>query len=543
MGRRTATGLAAAGVLGLVLWGALTPFRADAPPVGLTKASAVAVARTALDDRGVTLDGSWRELPSVVGDVGLADRFVWQEGGPETYRSVIGNHIEAPHWLVRYARFEGDVAERAEEYLVHVDSKGRAFRVQHRLPEERGGATLARDEARALASEAIRSTLGLEPSSLREVSAEPSERPSRRDWDFTFEDPAVSVGGAGEARLAVTIAGDEVVDVFPHVHVPEEWQRGQQERFALNALVSNLCGLPVGLGLLAAAVAGLVGWSRGRFARATFVAAFLGLAAVLALRVLNAWPVLSASFGTSQPWTTQAVMGVGAGLIGAVFFAALLALVSGFGHRWLPATDPTPRATTLLRGAALGAVWASLSAAVFAAGPSPAPLWGSLTGAGRTVPWIGTTLEAIQGWAMQTLLLLLLVGLASALSRGGGARRVASSLLLLVSGFVLAGAGGVEGVGAWLISGLATGLTLWLSYLLVLRFQPSLVPIASAAMTMLVLVREAVLAAYPGATVGAALAIVALGAAGLWWTERLDRDTRRAAGTPVTWRLVERPRT
>ncbi len=83
---------------------------------------------------------------------GLADLFVWQEGGPETYRSVIGSHIEAPHWQVRYARFEGDVVERAEEYLVHVDSEGRAFRIQHQLPEGRPGASLPREEARDLAS-------------------------------------------------------------------------------------------------------------------------------------------------------------------------------------------------------------------------------------------------------------------------------------------------------------------------------------------------------------------------------------------------------
>jgi membrane protease YdiL (CAAX protease family) len=533
VGRRTATGLAAAGVLGLLLWGFLTPFHADAPPIGITRANAVAAARAALEERGVTLDGSWKQLPSVGGDVGLADLFVWQEGGPETYRSVIGSHIEAPHWQVRYARFEGDVVERAEEYLVHVDSNGQVFRVQHRLPERRPGASLPREDARVLAADAIRSTLGLDPSALREVSAEPSEHPARRDWTFTFEDPAVSVGGDGEARLAVTIAGDEVVDVFRHVHVPEEWQRGEQEHLALSTLISNVCGFPVGLGLLAAAVAGLVRWSRGRFARPTFVAVFLGLAAVLALSVLNAWPVMSAGFSTSQPWTTQALMGVGAGLIGAVFFAALLGLVAGFVHRWLPPTVPTSRATTLLRGAALGAVWAGLAAVALAVAPSRAPLWSSLTAAGGALPWIGTALEALRSWVMQTLLLLLLVGGASALSRGGGARRLASPLLLIGSGLILFGAGGPQPFSTWLVSGLLAGATLWLSYELVLRFEPSLVPIATAAMTVLALAREAALGAYPGAASGAALAIVALGGVSFWWAGRLERDTRAPEDAPA----------
>ncbi len=526
MERGTAIGLAVAGAFGVVLWGAFTPFRADAPALGVTKPTAVAAARAALEDRGVALDRSWKELPVVGGDVGLADRFVWQEGGPETYRSVIGSHLEAPHWRVRYARFEGDIADRAEEYVVHVDSEGRAFRIEHRLPEERAGESLSREEARDLAGNAIRSVLGLDPSSLREVSAEPAERPSRRDWSFTFEDPSVRVGGAGEARLDVALAGDEVADVFRHVHVPEEWRRAEQDRSTLSALVSNVCGFPVGLGLFAAAVAGLVGWSRRRFARPAFAAALLGLLVLFTLRVLNAWPVLSASFSTAQPWPTQALIGVGAGLIGAVFLAVLLALAAGFVHRWLPTGAATPAATTALRGAALGAVWAGLAAVIVAVGPSPAPLWGSVGPAGTAVPLMGPALEATRGWVVQTLLLLLLVGLAGALSRGGGARRVASSALLVTSGLVLSGAGGVEGAGAWLISGLAAGAVLWLSYVVVLRFQPSLVPLATAVLVILSLAREAALDPYPGAWVGAVLAMVVLGAVALGWTRRLEGDAQ-----------------
>jgi membrane protease YdiL (CAAX protease family) len=521
---RTVVGLLTAGALGLVLWGALTPFRADAPPVELTRSEALAAARATLDERGVTLDDSWRELPSVAGDVGLADRFVWQSGGPEVYRAVVGSHIEAPHWQVRYARFEGDVVERAEEHVVHVDNTATAFRVQHALPEGRAGAALSREEARERVSSAIGSTLGIEPSELREVSAEPAERPSRRDWSFVLEDPGVSLGETGEARLAVTLAGDEVTDVFRHVHVPEEWQRAELERASLGAIVTNVCGFPVGLGLLAGAVAGLVGWSRGRFARGTFALVFGGLLLVLVLRVLNAWPLLAASFDTTQPWGQQALIGVGGGLVAAGFFAALLALIAGFVHRWLPPADPAPVAARLLRGAALGTAWAGVSAVATAFTPAVDPLWAALSSAGTTLPWIGPALEAIRGWAIQTLVLLLLVGLAGRVTRGGTSRLGAGAALLVLSGLVLSGAGGVETLGLWLISGLGTGVVLWLSWLLVLRVQPSVLPAATAAMGVLVLFRESALAAWPGASTGAALAVALLGALAVWWVGRIDAD-------------------
>jgi hypothetical protein len=127
---------------------------------------------------------------------------------------------------------------------------------------------------------------------------------------------------------------------------------------------------------------------------------------------------------------------------------------------------------------------------------------------------------------MGTLLLLLLVGLAKWLSRGGAGRRLLTPLMLVASGLILHGAGGPQPSTTWLITGLATGVALWLSYQLVLRFQPSLVPLATAVVGLLALGREAVWDAYPGATPGAVLAMVALGVLGVWWTGRLDRDAR-----------------
>jgi len=110
---------------------------------------------------------------------------------------------------------------------------------------------------------------------------------------------------------------------------------------------------------------------------------------------------------------------------------------------------------------------------------------------------------------------------------------VASSLLLIASGPILYGAGGMQPLSTWLIAGLAMGVTLWLSYALVLRFQPTLVPIATAVMTIFALVREAALGAYPGARVGAVLAMAVLGLVGVWWTGRLERDTRSSEPPPA----------
>ena len=140
-------------------------------------------------------------------------KFVWREAGATPIAQLVGNTLAPPLWEVRYATFDGDVAERAEEWRVTIDGDGAVRQVRHALPEARPGARLSRDEAlRARASARCASDFGLDPAALKLTSA-PSEKraPARTDWTFTFADPRVDVGKDGEARVVVSIAGDEVV--------------------------------------------------------------------------------------------------------------------------------------------------------------------------------------------------------------------------------------------------------------------------------------------------------------------------------------------
>ena len=81
----------------------------------------------------------------------LWHRFVWREAGPGAYRALVGNALAPPLWEVRFARFDGDVVERAEEWRVAVAGNGDVRQVVHRLPEGRPGANLERPAAEALA--------------------------------------------------------------------------------------------------------------------------------------------------------------------------------------------------------------------------------------------------------------------------------------------------------------------------------------------------------------------------------------------------------
>lgn len=522
--------LLAAGVLGLIAWTSTTSFTSDVPPVVVSREAARAAAREALGGRGIDPGSQSRVLTATGGDPFGADPFVWEEAGADTYRQVVGRFLEAPHWRVRYARFEGDVAERAEELTVHVSGDGEPYRVERRLPEDRPGPRLEIEAARRLALDSIAEDVGLDTGRLEEVSAEPAERPARRDWTFTFRDPSLSFGEAGEARVLVEIAGDDVLDVMPHVFVPEDWRREAQERAAMSSLATIVCSMLFFGSLLVAMVVALIRWSRGAVAKATFVRVFAGLFVLLLLRAANDWPLTAFGFDTSRPFAAQTVLALGAGLVGAVFLSAIVALTCGMLHAAQAAPATTSGARRAVRGVALGLALVA-AAALGAALSASRPVWGDLAPAGSASSTFAVLAAALRSLALRGAFLLLAVTAASRLTGDFTRRRPLGLGLLLLAGVITVGGAGVRDVPAWLGSGIATGLVLCLAYVFAVRQQPSLLPFAVATLLGLSVLREGILGAYPGAPLAAGVALVALAAAAWWWSGRLESDARGDAPT------------
>ncbi|MDQ6621734.1 MAG: CPBP family intramembrane metalloprotease, partial [Pseudomonadota bacterium] len=264
--------LPALGLAGLVLWGISTPFRADVPTLPIGKSQAISVAERALAARGVTLDEQWRRFARVrlaPNESPQSDwhEFVWREGGRELYTKLMGGTLAPPLWEVRFARFTGDVVERAEEWRITVAGSGKVRQVRHVLPEGKPGPNLDRDAALALAERAVRTELEADPGKLRLVGAEQMQQPARRDWSFEFADPAVKIGEGGEARLQVVIAGDQVANAGRYVFIPESWMRTQRERQSQFTFIKLALAALAGVFLVAGLVFAATQWMRRRFDR------------------------------------------------------------------------------------------------------------------------------------------------------------------------------------------------------------------------------------------------------------------------------------
>jgi len=519
--------LAILGSAGVLLWALTTSFQTDAPPIEGGDGEARLAARETLAERNIELAPDWRELSSVQAPLGLEDRFVWQEGGPGAYHELLGRYLPTPRRMVRYARFEGDVAERAEEYLVFVGPDGTVQKMAHQLPEGRAGAELDEDEAREIAQATLTAKYGLSVDDLEEVSAEPSQLPERRDWSFVFRDPEGYPMEIGEARIVIEIAGDEVVGTGRFVHIPEDWERAHRNRRSVTQVVKIAGVVLVVLLYLAGAVVAVIRWSRHRFATATF-AIFFGVTAVLgAVQLLNGFRSTMAHFDTAQPFKLQTAIIIVGGLIAMTGIAAVSALLIGLAHRLLPPQPTENSGASIAAGFGLGAVLAGLGALGLKMAPSTLPLWPSFGGAGDSVPLLAAALGPLSSWITGTAFFLLVIATIQSITDGWRRRQLVTSALVIGLGLVMTGSEGVESIPLWLLEGALMGLVMLAVWVLVLRHHPALTPLATAAGAALAALTDALIGAYPGAAAGSVIGTLLVLAAAVWWFARLTAESVR----------------
>ena len=295
-----------------------------------------AIASAALVSRGVVLGPDWRQSSIVrlaTDDPSRWEghKFVWREAGRDAYAKLIGNVLVPPHWEVRYARFDGDVAERAEEWRVTIDGRARgapdpacaAGIAARRAPFARRGARpRAEDRARAIRARS---------SVLKEVGAEEKQLPARVDWTFTFADPAAmwapTARHASSCRsLATRWWRTAVTSTCPrrgNAPSASATEGRCSSRMALAALL--------GISGFVALVMAVIDWTHHR----RDARALVGVAAIVfvlsVVGAANSWPVLAMSFGTTEPLARHGGFAGAARWPEWLVAALLLGLAAGVG--------------------------------------------------------------------------------------------------------------------------------------------------------------------------------------------------------------------
>jgi hypothetical protein len=529
---RMAGAAAVAGLIGIGGWVGTSDFSTNEIPLSTTRAEAETTARSALQDRGVDLD-AWTMVASVGVPDGDDDKFVWQEGNREAYQQLMGTYLTPPYWEVRFVTFADSVSveERAEEYRVNLAPAADLAEVVHEVPEAAPGDSLPEPAARAIADSVVQARYDHDPDSLKRVGAEPTARPNRRDWTFTYADTTGYPLDRGEARLQVELAGSEVTDASSLVHVPESWERETRRRETSMQIVGLISGLLGVLLVLGGAVAAIVYWARGHFRLWTFLSVAGGLFALVLVGIANSWPGTVAGFDTAQPYLNQVLLSLVGPLVLGVFASGGLGLVAGFAHDRIGGSKSTPLLRSSVTGLGLGVLGAGLLSIAGTVGPSLSPPWASYGALDAALPWVAPLQSQLLTFVGLTVVLLLVAVVLHRWTRAGNRRVLAGLGSAGALGFVVAGLGPAETVTTGAVQGAVLGLFLAATVRLVWRYDRSLVPMMVAGFILLRGAKAVITAAHPYAVPGELLAMALVLAVAVGWTRALKRRQAASAAS------------
>jgi len=431
----------------------------------------------------------------------------------------MGNYIGTPGMNVRYAKFEGDLNERAEEYQVALDNKGMPLNITHKLPENKTGNELKEDEAKDLVYATINKHYGLTREDIEFISAEPSKKPERMDWDFVFKDIVTEKLPEGDKRIRVTINGDEISSHNTFVFVPEEWDRKEKDQQAVLGVASNAMSFLLIITVFAAVVLGIIHWTRKKI---TTELVFYVMASLFILRLvsfINQLPSIVAGFSTAQPYNNQLGILLAGAVVGALLISMIPAVLTAVAHFQINNSKKYSSAPDFIEGIAIGIGLAGFFTFTNSMQPNLSPLWPTVSQGAAVIPFLGVYISALGSFIISAAFMTFVVLFISEKTGSWSTRKGLFTIVFLLLGIMIAGEDSVTGIGHWIISGLLTGgLFLWL-YSAAIRYNTAITVYAVSTIIVIELGVRLSQGAFPGASVGYILAILTIVGINFYWSK------------------------
>ena len=320
-----------AGAVGLLLFAMSSQWHFDTPRLLITSDKAKEVAQRVIKEQFGDIGSGWTVLYFLENTYhGFGNRFIWQTYGKEAYKKLQGAYVIDPYYAVRVVKFDGPVETRAEEYGAWIAGDGTVLNILHKLPEAAEGKDIFESKAQNIAYDIIKQRYDLSKSDIELVSSDSVKHENRRDWTIVVQDKQYAYD-KGQARIKVSIAGDQVVGCYQYIHAPEDWTRKEGERLTKNSLIQSVCKLLMLLfyGLFIALCFRKNGVSIAALKKVAVVGVVLFLLKIISF--FNVWNSILFILNTSAPLINQMSSIVVSSLLfmvaGSMFVATLLVYV------------------------------------------------------------------------------------------------------------------------------------------------------------------------------------------------------------------------
>ncbi len=251
-----------------------------------------------------------------------AKTFLEREVGLEKANQLMSSKIRLWRWSNRWFR-----PLQAEEFTVDITPQGQLAGFAHLIPEAAPRTSVTQQQARELAEQFLRDTVGADLGSLEFVEASSTVRQARTDHSFTWQERDFAVHDA-RYRLGVTVLGNEIGGFREYLKVPETWVRSYQSLRSRNQaaeVVDTVLLVLLAVGLLAVLVISIRRHNVRR--RQALIVASIG-AVLFFLSSWNAFPLTKYGYPTTDSYKSFLTQAFLQSLLGALGVGLLLTLLT-----------------------------------------------------------------------------------------------------------------------------------------------------------------------------------------------------------------------
>ncbi len=526
------------GFFGLIAWGLTTRFKADAPHL-VTPWSEKKSHEELKKREKVDLPSSWSYLPKAYSNVqscytDLAPDqtsaynqriFIWRHHRSQ-FHPLLTTYLNPVLWHMRYATFEGNVVDRAEQYVLTLSADGALRTLCHRLAEGTAATSLTETQARSVAHGALSTLFNLQASEVKEITATPQQLPNRTDWTFIWQDPKISVT-PGEARIGVHIAGDKIVDYYRFIFTPQEWVRNFNNEQALLHPIRMISYTLLYLIVLIIFIATYRHPIAISIRKASIL--FLIIGGLFFIETVNKWPQVKAYFSTAEPYSNQFFNFASWAVLKLIAVSALIVLCLFLVRSVYNAhkSSTTSKWYAVFGGFSLAALWAGIAALTHYFTPSVFPLLPELTHLGKTLPLFGLLLENTYDILLYSGGFIMSCCALNRLTNRWYQHHAYGIVLIIIGSLSFIGIGDFSSIGGWLLTSILTACGIWLIYFYIARFNHQILVWMAIGMTMLFTLQQACFNAYAYSWIDYALATLSAPIIGLllvWFLNNPEQE-------------------
>ncbi len=298
------------GIVGLIL--ALLFFRVNynASKLEITNEEAIAKATEFIESLGVEDLDQYEVMTEAQNGHKIVVSQIWHFLGEENFNNLSDNFVKCNAIAVRFAKFQGDLQERAEEFSVTYTKDGMLQNYRHDFHEESEGVNLTEPEATVLAKEQLEKIHQIDFNDLTLVKAIPSLRDNRTDWYFTYKDTVNYSLGDNYINYGIGFAGDELSTIYKGIKLPEKESLRFWNSYRTREAIFSILDIVTMLPYLGALIVIIIAWTKKLLNMKVFFILLILILIIFFIGFGLEYSNMKMGYSTSQPLGNQNVMSI-----------------------------------------------------------------------------------------------------------------------------------------------------------------------------------------------------------------------------------------